>query len=140
MVVQFQGRRDAYSFAEKFMKLHHDYYSEEDYTMYPWDYTTFDPYENGVNIGHSNTIQIFIYDGDFHPLKNKPYMNYSNPIGTVLINEDEALVLGHTKNPVWFIPGESETLLWKKEDRTLEDLDLELDEYTTVRDLFVEAY
>ena len=89
--------------------------------------------ENGlVTEACTPVIQLSIHnEKDFFPTSisfGDTYLETWNNLGTVEVSQGEAEQLGVSNEPAGFIPYESQGL-WKKETRTVEELDEELDQY-----------
>jgi hypothetical protein len=89
--------------------------------------------ENGlVTEAHTPVIQLSIHnEKDFFPTSisfGDTYLETWNNLGTVEVSQEEAEELGFCFEPEGFIPYESQGL-WKKETRTVEELNEELDQY-----------
>jgi hypothetical protein len=80
-------------------------------------------------VGCTDSIQLSIHENDFLPSKLKTTESW-NKTGTVKVSPEEAMTLKEYGEPDGFVPGESEKV-WIKEERTLEELDKEIEGYIT---------
>ena len=126
-----QRREDAITFARTLLN---DTYPYDDYIT---DSEVMD-YDLGIQmLGTSSHLQIILASSDtFHPTeytsKNHPVPTSWNNKGFIQVAEDEARDLGITGEPEGFVPGSSQGI-WKRDCRTVDELNAELDMYNTGR-------
>lgn len=87
--------------------------------------------EGLLSLGSTLNLQISLSSSDkFHPndYTTSHHTGSWNSVGFVQVSEDEAIDLGLTGEPEGFSPGSSQEI-WKRDYRTIEELDLELDNY-----------
>jgi hypothetical protein len=78
-------------------------------------------------IGYTTSEQVLCYMGLDAPLPQLSGESFSSN-GYAIVSMEEALTLGKYGIPEGFIPGEIDGV-WRREERTVEELDQELDEY-----------
>jgi len=132
ILVDFTNVIDAYNYAIEFVTK----YREDDYVILTniidmmssnlliGDYNNHGgcASSNGVDIAQARDLQISMINTNDTP------DSHWNESGFVRVTREEALGLGISNNPDWFIPFES-SKVWMKETRTMEELDAELENY-----------
>ena len=129
IIVPAPSKESACKWALCFMNM----YASEGYTLDDKDsWCVSSPY-----------LQISVHGPDFFhqgwSLPGESPPDSWNHEGTVFQYPREAFLLGLNREPVGFIPYESEGL-WKKETRTKEELDAELDEYMADEEEYEERF
>jgi hypothetical protein len=118
VLVDFEKIEYAYNFTIKFM---HNY-SDSEVHMTLNDLKNYPASNEPPCFAATTYLQISVLPLGVNP---NPFWNNS---GFVKVSPEEAVALGEYKNPIGFIPFESDRI-WTKETRSIEELDAELDNY-----------
>jgi hypothetical protein len=133
ILVRFKTREEAWLFCKELfnrISTSDDYYE----VNLTWDCESFPNRGSCFDFCATSSLQVSIHDGLFHHVGWAGVDQPWTTTGTVLVSPEEAIKLGETGEPDGFIPGESESGIWEKNTKSLDELDEELDRYQQVRE------
>ena len=118
IVVPFEGPIAAHEYALAFLNTYNG--SKINYHLTPENYSS-----GHLEVGQVHDFQISVCRDGYVPLGGWGFWNYHGVFSTT---PEEAIALGAYGVPEGFIPGEF-IRIWKKETRSKEELDAEIDYY-----------